>query len=142
MKRTAAARWAGDLSSGNGTLRTASGAVRGAYSFQSRFEEGTGTNPEELLGAAHAACFSMALSHALASAGHRPTSVDTTATVHLVKGEQGLAITQIDLQTQGIVPGLSAEEFARFADETKQGCIISRALSAVPMSLHASLVPG
>ena len=142
MKRHATALWTGDLASGNGRLQTGSKTLDGTpYSFASRFEDGGGTNPEELLGAAHAGCFSMALSAALANAGHTPTRVETTATVHLVKGEQGLAITRIDLATRGAVPGLSAEEFQRLAEATKTGCIVSRALSAVPMELTATLEP-
>ena len=135
MQRKATARWAGDLKSGTGSLRVESGTLDAPFSFQSRFEQGGGTNPEELLGAAHAGCYSMALSHALASAGHHPTSVETTATVQL----EGLAITRIDLVTHGVVPGLSAADFQRFAEETKTGCIVSRALSAVPMTLTATL---
>lgn len=142
MDRKAEARWTGDLKSGQGHVKVGSGAFEGPYSFLSRFDNGGGTNPEELLGAAHAGCFSMALSLALSTAGHVPTSVTTTATVHLNKGDAGFAITGIDLVTRGIVPGLSADEFRRHADETKQGCIISRALSAVPMTVTAELVTG
>lgn len=138
MQRTAEARWAGDLKSGRGNIRVGSGAFDGPYSFTSRFEDGKGTNPEELLGAAHAGCFSMALSLALSLAGHPPTSVTTTATVHLGKVGQGFAITGITLATHGVVPGLSKEEFTRLAEETKVGCIVSRALSAVPMTLTVS----
>src|SRR5262249_34376687 len=104
-----------------------------------RFESGTGTNPEELLGAAHAGCYSMALAHALSSAGHQVTSVETTATVHLNKVGEGFSITGIDLVTRGKVAGLSAEQFRKFAEDTKTGCIVSRALSAVPMTLDAQL---
>ena len=139
MDRTAEAKWNGDLKAGSGTVKLGSGAYEGPYSFTSRFEAGAGTNPEELLGAAHAGCFSMALSSALAKAGHTPTSVKTTATVHLTKGDAGFSIAGIDLATRGIVPGLTAAEFAKFAEETKTGCIVSRALSAVPMTLDAQL---
>jgi osmotically inducible protein OsmC len=139
MDRTANARWAGDLKAGKGTIKLGSGAFEGAYSFATRFENAPGTNPEELLGAAHAACFSMALSHALAQKGHPPTSVDTTATVHANKVGDGFAITGIDLVTRGVVPGLSAAEFQTEAEATKTGCIISRALSSVPMTLKATL---
>jgi len=138
MDRTASARWAGDLKSGNGNIKTGSGAFEGAYSFTTRFEGTKGTNPEELLGAAHAGCFSMALAHAMSLAGHKVTSVDTKATVHLNKVGDGMSITGVDLETTGVVPGLSAAEFAKFADETKSGCIISRALS-VPMTVKATL---
>jgi len=139
MDRTASARWTGDLKSGKGIIKLGSGAFEGAYSFGTRFENAPGTNPEELLGAAHAGCFTMALSHALAQAGHPPTSVDTTATVHANKVGDGFAITGIDLVTHGVVPGVSAAEFQKHAEATKTGCIISRALSAVPMTLKATL---
>jgi lipoyl-dependent peroxiredoxin len=139
VERTSEATWTGDLKTGKGTLRTGSGVLEAPYTSLSRFESGSGTNPEELLGAAHAGCFSMALSHAIASAGHQPTSVSTTAKVHLEKGEKGFSITRIDLTTRGVVPGLSEGDFQRFAEETKQGCIVSRALSAVPMTVDARL---
>jgi lipoyl-dependent peroxiredoxin len=139
MDRKAEAHWTGDLKSGGGRVKLGSGAFEGPYSFISRFESGGGTNPEELLGAAHAGCFSMALSLALSTAGHVPTSIDTTATVHLEKGATGFAITGIDLVTRGVVPGVDADTFTRLADETKKGCIVSRALSAVPMRLDAQL---
>lgn len=141
MDRTADARWTGDLKSGRGTIKLGSGAFEGAYSFSSRFENGTGTNPEELIGAAHAACFSMALSLALSLAGHVPTSVDTAATVHLMKTGDGFSITGIDLATRGVVPGIAAAEFIRLAEDTKVNCIVSRALASVPMTLDARLLP-
>lgn len=139
MDRKAEAHWSGDLKSGSGRVKLGSGAFEGPYSFISRFESGGGTNPEELLGAAHAGCFSMALSLALSMAGHVPTSVDTTATVHLEKGAAGFSITSIDLVTRGIVPGIDSDTFKKFANETKTGCIVSRALSAVPITLDAQL---
>lgn len=142
MDRNAEARWAGDLKGGRGNIRLGSGAFEGPYSFVSRFESGGGTNPEELLGAAHAGCFSMALSLALSSAGHVPTSVTTTATVHLSKVGAGFGITGIDLVTRGVVPGVSPTDFQRLAEETKVNCIISKALAAVPMKLDAQLVTG
>lgn len=142
MDRTAEARWNGDLKSGNGQMKVGSGAFEGPYSFSSRFENGAGANPEELLGAAHAGCFSMALSNSLAGAGHKPQSVTTTATVHLTKGDKGMGISGIDLVTRGVVPGLSEEEFKRFAEDTRDGCIVSRALSAVPMTVSATLSQG
>lgn len=140
MQRTADAAWSGDLKSGRGHIHLGSGAFEGPYSFASRFEGTQGTNPEELLGAAHAGCFSMALSLALSTAGHVPTRVHTTARVHLDKSGAGFAITKIDLVTRGSVPGISAAEFQRLAEETKSGCIISRALASVPMTLDAALV--
>jgi len=138
--RKAEATWNGGLQDGNGTLKTASGAVEGKYSFTSRFEEGAGTNPEELLGAAHAACFSMALAAALGRAGFSPKRVTTTSAVHLIKGDAGLSISRIDLTCEAEVPGIDAATFAEQAEGTKKGCIVSRALSAVEMRLEARLV--
>jgi osmotically inducible protein OsmC len=105
-KRTASAAWEGSLTEGNGTMRMASGAYEGPYSFQSRFEEGDGTNPEELIAAAHAGCFSMALSAELGRAGHDPESVETDATVHLDKEGDGFAIKRIELRTRARVPDI------------------------------------
>lgn len=139
MDRKAEARWAGDLKSGNGTLKVGSGAFEGPYTASGRFESGAGTNPEELIGAAHAGCFSMALAHALSGAGHAVTSITTTATVHLTKGDKGYGISGIDLATRGVVPGLADADFQRFAEETRVGCIVSRALAAVPTQLDAQL---
>lgn len=139
MDRKAEARWAGDLKSGAGSLKVGSGAFELPYSFTSRFESGSGTNPEELIGAAIAGCFSMALAHALAGAGYPATSVTTTATVHLTKDDSGRSISGIDLATQGVVPGISETEFKRMAEETRAGCIVSRALGAVPKQLDARL---
>lgn len=140
MQRTATAQWSGDLKSGKGSLKVGSGAFEGPYSFQSRFEATGGTNPEELLGAAHAGCFSMALAVALSNAGHVPASIETTATVTMEKTDAGFAITRIDLATAGRVPGVSAADFQRLAEATKTGCIVSKALSAVPMRLTAELL--
>lgn len=139
MDRKAEARWNGGLKGGNGNLKVGSGAFSGPYSFAGRFESGGGTNPEELLGAAHAGCFTMALSAALERAGHTPASVTTTATVHLTKGDAGFSISGIDLVTHGVVAGISEAEFRKFAEDTKTGCIVSRALSAVPMTVSATL---
>jgi osmotically inducible protein OsmC len=139
--RSAHARWEGTLADGKGTVDTESGALAGEYSFQSRFQEGAGTNPEELLGAAHAGCFSMALAHGLAEAGHVATSVDTTARVTIKPVEGGFAITGIELLCQAVVPGISESEFQEAAEATKAGCPVSKALSAVPITLQASLVP-
>jgi osmotically inducible protein OsmC len=140
MDRKAEAQWFGDLKSGRGTMAVGSGAFSGPYSFVSRFEGNKDTNPEELLGAAHAACFSMALSNTLAQRGKPVTSVTTTAVVTAEKTDAGFAITRIALTTRGVVPGLSDEEFRKVAEETKTGCIVSRALAAVPMTLEAELV--
>ena len=139
MDRKAEAQWKGGLKTGTGSLKLGSGAFSGPYSFSSRFEGGKDANPEELLGAAHAGCYSMALSAALEKAGHPATSVTTTATVHLTKGDAGFSISGIDLVTHGVVPGVTEAQFNKFAEETKTGCIVSRALSAVPMTIHATL---
>ena len=139
MDRNATARWTGDLRTGSGTVRLGSGAFEGAYSFKTRFEGAPGTNPEELLGAAHAACFSMALSLGLTKAGHPPQSIETSAVVHLEKVGEGFAITGIDLSTQGSVPGMSEADFKRLAEDAKANCIVSKALAAVPLTLAATL---
>ncbi len=140
-KRTAEARWDGSLQEGSGTMRMASGAYEGPYSFQSRFQEGDGTNPEELIAAAHAGCFSMALSAELGRAGHSAESVETTATVHLDKVDEGFAITRIELETRARVPGVDDEEFQRVAEGAKKGCPVSQALASVgSIELQASLV--
>jgi osmotically inducible protein OsmC len=138
MDRTATARWEGDLKAGKGSIRLGSGAFEGKYSFSTRFEGAPGTNPEELLGAAHAGCFTMALSLMLSTAGHAPTRLDTTATVHLEKVGQGFAVTGIALSTTGAVPGVTAAEFQAHAQNAKANCIISKALS-VPITLTATL---
>lgn len=140
MDRKAEARWNGDLKGGNGQVKLESGAFNGPYSWSSRFDTGPGTNPEELLGAAHSACYSMALSAGLGKAGHSPKSVHTTATVHLTKSDAGFSISGIDLVTRGDVPGLSQADFEKFANDTMTGCIVSRALAAVPMTVDAKLV--
>jgi osmotically inducible protein OsmC len=137
--RTSSARWQGNLREGAGTMALGSGAYEGAYSFVSRFEEGTGTNPEELIAAAHAGCFSMALSNILSQAGHTPTSVETTATVHLDRVEGGFGITRIDLSTRGDVPGIDESEFVKHAEAAKANCPVSKALAAVDITLSASL---
>ena len=139
MNRKATARWTGDLKTGNGNVKLGSGAFDGSYTFGTRFENASGTNPEELIGAAHASCFSMALSNALHTAGHSARSIETDATVHLEKGEQGMGISRIELVTTGDVPGIDQAEFERFAEATRSGCIVSRALSAVPMTVEARL---
>ena len=140
-KRKANAVWEGSLTEGSGTMRMASGAYEGPYSFQSRFEEGDGTNPEELIAAAHAGCFSMALSLELGKAGHDPQSVETEATVHLDKQEEGFAIKRIELSTRARVPGISEDEFQQAAEGAKKGCPVSQALAAVEsIELDARLV--
>ena len=129
--RRANARWEGSLTEGNGTMRMASGAYEGPYSFQSRFEEGDGTNPEELIAAAHAGCFSMALAAELGKAGHTPDSVETEATVHLDAVDDGFAIKRIDLQSRVNAPGVDDSTFQQAAEAAKKGCPVSLALAAV-----------
>jgi osmotically inducible protein OsmC len=138
--RNGSAQWQGDLQSGSGTLRVGDGVFEGNYSFKSRFEDGPGTNPEQLIAAAHAACFTMALSNILSSAGHTPESVQTTADVQLRFVDGAPTITRIDLKTEGSVPGIDAAEFQKFADDAKSNCVISRALAGVPeINLSAKL---
>ena len=127
--RTASARWEGNLTEGSGTIKTGKGGYQGNYSFKSRFEEGEGTNPEELIAAAHSGCFSMAFSKGLADAGFTPTSVDTIAKVHLDKTDGGFGVTRIDLETVGEVPGIDEATFQKVAEDAKANCPISRLLS-------------
>jgi len=138
--RTSSARWSGNLTEGSGTIRTGKGGFEGPYSFKSRFEEGEGTNPEELIAAAHAGCFSMAFSKGLADAGHTATSVETTAKVHLDKTDAGMTVTRIDLETVGDVPGIDDADFQKIAQGAKENCPISRLLSpGAEISLTARL---
>ena len=138
--RTASAEWQGGVQDGTGTVASASGALEGQYSYSSRFEEGTGTTPEELIAAAHASCFSMALSFDLANAGHVVDSVRTEAKVHLLKDGDGFAIKRITLTTVGRVPGIDAATFQAAAEGAKAGCPISKALAAVEtIELEATL---
>lgn len=137
--RKAEAEWHGDLKSGAGTMTLGSGAFQGAYSFRSRMEDGAGTNPEELIGAAHAGCFSMQLSAMLAAGGHPPTSLRTTALVHFGPVEGGFAISGIDLTTEAEVPGLDEATFQEQAETAKKVCPVSKALAATPITLKATL---
>ncbi len=137
--RTATARWEGGLRQGKGSMRLGSGAFEGQYSFSSRFEEGTGTNPEELIGAAHAGCFSMALSAGLEQAGHPPTSVETRANVHLERADSGFQISRIDLDCTAEVPGIDDATFQAQAATAKAGCPVSKALAGVDIRLDARL---
>ena len=129
--RKATASWNGSLPEGDGTMRLASGAYEGAYSAQSRFEEGEGTNPEELIAAAHAGCFSMALSGNLGRAGFEPESVETEATVTIERSGDGFKITAIRLDTTAKVSGIEADKFQEVAAATKDTCPVSQALAAV-----------
>jgi lipoyl-dependent peroxiredoxin len=139
--RTSEATWSGDLKAGSGKMKLGSGAYEGAYTFKSRMETGPGTNPEELIAAAHAGCFSMALSAMLAGAGHTPKSVHTVAKVSFEPVTGGFAITKIHLETEGQVPGLDAAGFQKIAEEAKKGCPVSKALAAVPeITLSAKLI--
>lgn len=137
--RTAQATWHGDLESGHGTMRSQTGAVEGAYSFPSRFEDGQGTNPEELIGAANAGCFAMAFSLALGEAGYRPERIDAGAAVTLGEVDGAPTITTIHLDATGRVPGIDATEFRRIAEEARKGCPVSRALAGVDITVEAKL---
>jgi lipoyl-dependent peroxiredoxin len=140
--RDGSAEWRGDLKDGSGTVSVASGLFSdGKFSFSSRFEEGPGTNPEELIAAAHAGCFSMALSNILANDGHTAESVRTTAKVHLRNIDGNPTIAQIDLVTEGRVPGIDQGQFADYAEQAKAGCPVSRALTGVgEITLEPTLV--
>lgn len=137
--RSASVHWTGDVAHGRGSISTGSGKVAADYSFGTRFSGDPGTNPEELLGAAHAACFTMAISGVLTRAGHPPTSLDTTAHVYLRKVEGGFEIAQIELELTGTVPGVTAAEFTQMATQAKEACPLSKALRATPISLTATL---
>jgi lipoyl-dependent peroxiredoxin len=130
--RNGSAEWKGDLQGGSGEVTVGDGVFSGSYSFSSRFEEGEGTNPEELIAGAHAACFAMALSNDLASAGHTPESVDATARVQLRNVDGAPTIAQIDLDVVGNVPGLDEDGFRQAAEQAKVNCPVSRALASVP----------
>ncbi|MBZ9992940.1 OsmC family protein [Mesorhizobium sp. BH1-1-4] len=139
--RDASAEWHGTLKKGSGRLRLGSGAFEGAYSFPSRFENGPGTNPEELIAAAHAGCFSMALTAMLGAEGYIATDIHTIAKVHLGATSAGPTITRIELETQANVAGLAADDFERLAQSAKAGCLVSRALAGVAtITLKANLV--
>ena len=138
--RRAEAEWDGNLRDGRGRLKLESGAFQGNYSFRDRFEDGKGTNPEELLGAAHAGCFTMALTAGLTGAGHPPGHIHTTATVSLEREGEGFGITKIALATEATVPGISAADFQAQAQKAKAGCPVSKALAGTSISLTAKLV--
>ncbi len=137
--RNADARWEGSLSDGKGTMRSASGAIDGAYSFSSRFEDGSGTNPEELLAAAHAGCYSMALANELGKEGHVPDSVETTAKVHLEKEGEGFKIPKVELVTNAVVPGIDESAFQEIAKATSEACPVSKVLAGADITLDATL---
>ncbi|MEV7044448.1 OsmC family protein [Amycolatopsis sp. NPDC051061] len=138
--RMSTARWQGSIVEGSGSMALGSGAYEGSFSFLSRFEDGKGTNPEELIAAAHAGCFSMAFTHILEGAGYSPRSVETSAAVRLSSVEGGFEISRIDLKTQADIPGIDGNDFAKLADAAKAGCVVSKALAAVEITLEATLV--
>ena len=138
--RKANAVWEGTLKEGKGAMKFGSGAFDGAYTYMSRFEEGEGTNPEELIGAAHAGCFSMFLAAVLTNAGYNPTRVQTTATVHLGTVDGGPKITTIELDTEAEVPELDEATLMEKAEESKKGCPVSKALTGVDIKLNVKLV--
>ncbi len=137
--RKAEAKWEGNLKNGNGSMAFGSGAFKGAYSFSSRFEEGEGTNPEELIAAAHAGCFSMAFSNELDQAGFPPVSVETEAAVSLENVDGGFKITKVDLATIGVVPGIDEEKFKEIAKKASEGCPVSQALKAIEINVRPVL---
>ncbi|TVP78011.1 MAG: OsmC family peroxiredoxin [Gemmatimonadales bacterium] len=138
--RSSSAIWKGNLAEGTGTVSTESGTLtRAGYSFPSRFETGPGTNPEELIGAAHSGCYAMALSHELAEAGHAPESVHATAQVHLDKVDGGFEIGRIELSCEAIVPGIEEDAFQEIAMAAARGCPVSKALSATTIEVNARL---
>ena len=138
--RNAQATWTGNLKEGNGNIKLASGAFEGKYSFGTRFEATPGTNPEELIAAAHSACYSMALAAGLGKNGFNPQSVHTTAAVTLDKVGEGFKITKIKLVSEAKVPNIDNAKFQEIAAATKTGCPVSQALSATPIELEAKLV--
>lgn len=131
-QRTAQAQWTGDLRSGSGHMKFGGGAFDGAYSFDSRFGDGKGTNPEELIAAAHAGCFTMATASGLTKGGFKPERLATTATVHLESESGGFSIKRIDLVMEATVPGIDDAAFQKIVEDAKKGCPVSRALAAVP----------
>lgn len=138
--RNGSAEWKGDLKGGGGTVRVGDGVFEGNYSFTSRFEDGEGTNPEELLAAAHAGCFSMALSLILGEDGHPPESLRAQAKAQLRNVDGNPTIARIDLEVEGSVPGIDEEAFRGYAEKAKAGCVVSRALAGVPeIGLTATL---
>jgi osmotically inducible protein OsmC len=138
--RKAKAVWEGNLIDGKGTVEVESGLFKGLYSFQSRFAEGKGTNPEELIGAAHTACYSMALSSMLGQKGYKPVKISTEANVNIEKVGEGFSITKILLITRGEVPDIDEKTFLKIANEAKVGCPVSKALAATPIELEATLL--
>jgi osmotically inducible protein OsmC len=141
-KRTASAVWEGTLKDGKGKVKLGSGAFEGQYSYASRFEEGAGTNPEELIGAAHAGCFSMALAAGLTRAGFTPTRINTNASVSLEKVGEAFKITKIELNTEAEIPNIDEAAFLEQAETAKKNCPVSQALAGTEITLSAKLVHG
>ena len=137
--RDANAVWNGDIARGEGLMKLGSGAYEGKYSVPTRFENAAGTNPEELIGAAHAGCFSMALSAGLTKAGLKPNRIETNAKVHINKVGEGWKITLIELSTTGDVPGIDEKKFVEHAEQAKKGCPVSQALTGTEIKLQAKL---
>jgi lipoyl-dependent peroxiredoxin len=140
VMRSSEATWLGTSREGKGTVRLGSGMFEGAYSWSARFEQAAGTNPEELIAAAHAGCFSMALASGLARAGFKPERIHTVSQVHIERVGEGWKITHIELVTEAAIPGISAEAFQEQAAAAKVGCPVSQALASVPITLVARLV--
>jgi len=138
--RTGEAIWTGTLSKGKGTVKSGSGLIKGAYSFSSRFEDGQGTNPEELIGAAHAGCFSMAFAMIVEQAGFVPEEIHTVAHVNIERGNDGFSITGIALDTEARIKGIDEKTFQEKALAAKKGCPVSRALASTPITLNAKLL--
>ena len=140
--RSAEAEWKGSVAEGGGTVRLGSGAFQGNFDVKSRMEEGAGTNPEELIAAAHAGCFSMALSALLSAAGTPPDRIHTVARVQLIKRPEGFVIPRIDLECEGDVPGIDADAFAKASQTAKETCPVSKALAGTEIHLTATLARG
>lgn len=138
--RTSEATWEGNLKEGKGKMKVGAGAYEGPFSFASRFESGGGTNPEELIAAAHAGCFSMALSAGLGKNGFNPKRVKTVAKAHLEKVGEGFKITRIELNSEAEVPGIDKAKFNEIAEATKKGCPVSQALAGTEITLNAKLL--
>lgn len=138
--RTSEASWEGNLKEGKGKMKVGAGAYEGPFSFASRFESGGGTNPEELIAAAHAGCFSMALSAGLGKNGFNPKRVKTVAKAHLEKVGEGFKITRMELNSEAEVPGIDKAKFDEIAEATKKGCPVSQALAGTEITLNAKLL--
>jgi osmotically inducible protein OsmC len=138
--RKAHATWKGDVKDGQGVISLGDDKLQVRYGFTSRFEDGAGSNPEELVGGAHAGCFSMALAHALDEAGHQPVRISTTARVHLEESDGGFSIPRIDLETEAEVPGIDDRAFQVIAEDAKKNCPLSKVLSGAEIALEAQLI--